>query len=302
MLNSLSILIPCYNGLCTELVRSLQAQAGIIANDNGFLYEIIVGDDGSTDSDVLKKNNEINSIPNCRYIIRGFNSGRAAIRNFLAKTAKYEWLLFIDCDMEVRNPEYLANYVKMNIGTVVYGGYVINGDGKLLKNNLRYIYEKKYDGNSSAAKRARHPYNDFHTSNFIVRHEIMTAHPLDERFRKYGYEDVIWGKALHENGIAISHVDNPLSFEKFESNADFLAKTEEGLNTLHKFYNELKGYSDLIDITEKLEKLHLSQTVILIYNVTKKMIKNNLRGNKPNVFLFNIYKLGTFCRIRKSYF
>ncbi|MCD8202026.1 MAG: glycosyltransferase, partial [Prevotella sp.] len=162
MINTLSILIPCYNGLCAELVRTLQQQAELIAtNNNNFKYEIIVGDDGSTDKSIIEKNNEINNISNCRYIIRGFNSGRAAIRNFLAKTSKYEWLLFIDCDMVVRNQDYLATYVKYNNNPVVYCGYIVNGDDILLKNNLRYKYEKKYSGNRNAAERKKHPYDYF---------------------------------------------------------------------------------------------------------------------------------------------
>ena len=103
MINSLSILIPTYNNVCLELVRDLQAQASILSSTNNLEYEILVADDGSTDKNTIEKNREINWLDNCRYIERKENIGRAAIRNFLAKEAKYLWLLFLEnrCQSEL---------------------------------------------------------------------------------------------------------------------------------------------------------------------------------------------------------
>ncbi len=300
MINTLSILIPCYNGLCVELVRTLQEQAELIKKkDNKFRYEIIVGDDGSTDNSVIEKNKEINNISNCLYIIRGFNSGRAAIRNFLAKTAKYEWLLFIDCGRTVHNTEFLKTYINLHDISVVYGGYVISGNDEKLKHNLRYIYEKKYKNNNIASERMKACYKHFNTCNFIVKRSIMLNFPFDERIRKYGYEDVLWGKTLYNNNIKITHIDNPLFTEEFDDNKSFVAKTEEGMNTLVNFYNDLNGYSNVIDLVERFKRLHLLSLITLYYKTSRNIIKKNLIGNKPNIFLFNIYKLGTFCYIRK---
>ncbi len=302
MLNSLSILIPCYNGLCIELVSSLQQQADCIAKDREtvFKYEIIVGDDGSTDCDVIEKNKEINFIPNCRYIIRGFNSGRAVIRNFLARTAKYEWLLFIDYGRTLRKQDFISTYIHIDNPTVVYGGYDICDCNEILKHNLRYLYEKKYNKNSIAAERMRNCYKSFNTCNFMVKRSIMLDHPFDERFRKYGYEDVVWGKTLYNNGIKISHIDNSLYTEDFDDNESFVTKTEESMKTLVDFYDELKGYSTVIETEEKLKKFHILTLFVFFFNATRKLIKNNLSGNKPHVFLFNIYKLGTFCLNKKN--
>ncbi len=299
MIGSISILIPCYNGTCVDLVRSLQAQAERLSGSVGLSYEIIVADDGSTDRETVRANMEIGSIGNCRYITRLRNCGRAAIRNFLAGQAAKEWLLFLDCDMVVRNDGYLAGYVRGEHEPVTYGGYVVNGDAESLRGNLRYRYETRYGGNSSAKTRKRNPYRDFHTSNFLVRRDVMARYPLDERFRKYGYEDVLWGKTLLEGGITIGHVDNPVSFEKFEDNPSFLAKTEEGMETLRDFEEELRGYSTIIDLASRLERLHLLGIVAALHALARGAIKKNLEGNKPSVFLFNIYKMGTFCHLRK---
>ena len=227
MINTLSILIPTYNNVCLELVKSLQAQASLLSSSSEtrssspesfsrFEYEILVADDGSTDKGTVEENRIINTLPHCRYIEREKNVGRAAIRNFLAQEAKYPWLLFIDSNMNVISQQYLANYQKEKENDVIYGGYQIKRDAETrerLKYNLRYIFESAGTQNGNHLQRQANPYADFHTSNFIVKRNIILRYPFDERFIHYGYEDVLWGKNLKDNHISILHVDNPLGYE-----------------------------------------------------------------------------------------
>ena len=266
MINTLSILIPTYNNVCVELVKSLQAQASLLysssdslSSSSHFEYEILVADDGSTDERTIEGNRIINTLPHCRYIERKENVGRAAIRNFLAREAKYTWLLFIDSNMNVISHQYLVNYLEKE-SDVVYGGYQIKRDAETrerLKYNLRYIFESAGTQNGNHLQRQAHPYADFHTSNFIVKRNILLKHPFDERFSHYGYEDVLWGKNLKDNHIPILHVDNPLGYEHFIGNMSFLYKTEESLRTLYQFRNELQGYSKIIDYAYKLKRWYL---------------------------------------------
>lgn len=303
MTQDLSILIPTYNNACIELVRSLQAQASAM---HGLHYEILVADDGSTDKDPVLTNREINTIPHCRLIERKKNAGRAVIRNFLAQQSSGQWLLFIDSDMVVRNTSFVANYVnilkaqKDKSQSIIYGGYTIAfADHNALSGNLRYSFEQKNKQNADYRLRQAHPYHDFHTSNFIVSRDIMLQNPLDERFRHYGYEDVLWGKTLKDHNIAIMHVDNPLSFEHFETNKAFLDKTEEGLHTLYQFRNELRDYSTLIKYAENVCRLPFAQWCIKkAFPFASLHIKSTLMGNSNNITLFNIYKLMYFIRLR----
>lgn len=297
MKSELSVLIPCYNGRCVELVESLSALLKREEGRVGLRYEVLVADDGSTDNEAIEYNKKIDSLGNCRYIIRDKNVGRAAIRNFLAREARYEWLLFIDCDMVVRDESYIKRYVNSPDSPVIYGGYSVKGDHEKLKGNLRFAYEKKCEASHIYKERKKNPYRDFHTSNFIVRRDIMLNNPLDERFYYYGYEDVLWGKTLKDNNISIGHIDNPLSFEKFESNTGFIAKTEEGLTTLYHFRKELEGYSSIIRYEKKLRRLGMIPAVALINKTLSKHIKRNLQGNNPSIFLFNIYKICFFCNL-----
>ena len=143
MINTLSILIPTYNNVCLELVKSLQAQASLLSSSSEirssspesfsrFEYEILVADDGSTDKGTVEENRIINTLPHCRYIEREENVGRAAIRNFLAQEAKYPWLLFIDSNMNIISQQYLADYQREKESDVIYGGYQIKRDAETI--------------------------------------------------------------------------------------------------------------------------------------------------------------------------
>lgn len=290
---ALSILIPTYNDLCFTLVGDLRQQA----EKAGIDYEILVGDDGSTDAEVIEKNRKICKWPHCHYLIQIQNIGRAAIRNFLAKEAHHDWLLFIDSDMTIARVDYLSKYLAMEGSEVVDGGVIIGGDADTLKGNLRYLYEKTSEQEHTAEKRQQHPYQDFHTANFLIRRDLMLAHPFDERFRHYGYEDVLFGKQLRAKGVKITHIDNPLGFSTFEENTQFILKTEEGLRTLHQFQSDLRGYSRLLTL---VEGIHLPIILSLIrcwHKLFGKWERKNLCGSHPSLRLFKLYKFGYYLKI-----
>ena len=114
----LSILIPTYNYVCVKLVTDLQQQAERLECP----YEILVADDASEDA-FKRENRKINGIPNCKYIELQENVGRSRIRNILGCLARYDYLIFMDCDASVVSNEFLSRYMAVrNAAEVVYGG------------------------------------------------------------------------------------------------------------------------------------------------------------------------------------
>ena len=295
-ITALSILIPTYNDLCVNLVDDLRQQAEAA----GIVYEILVGDDGSTNTDVIEKNQKIEDWPYCHYLRVSQNIGRAAIRNHLAKEAHYDWLLFTDSDMSMVKTDYLSNYLVMEGAEVVDGGVTIGGDPEALKGNLRYLYEKASEQEHTAEMRQRHPYHDFHTANFLIRRDLMSAHPFDERFRFYGYEDVLFGKQLRQKKVTITHIDNPLGFSTFEENTQFMLKTEEGLRTLHRFQSDLRGYSRLLTLVEGIHLPIISSLIRCWHKLFGKWERKNLCSPHPSLRLFKLYKLGYFLNIKRK--
>ena len=60
--------------------------------------------------------------------------------------------------------------------------------------------------------RQQRPYQHFHTCNFVVSRDVMLTHPFDERFRRYGYEDVLFGKQLKQGKLQIRKSGDNITF------------------------------------------------------------------------------------------
>ena len=286
----ISVLIPTYNHVCVALVKGLAQQLEAVGGD----YEIIVADDGSTDAATVAENQVINTLPHCRYIVRAENAGRATIRNFLVREAQQPYVLFIDSDMTLISDDFIRRYLDSDCDTVIDGGVAIGGDPDTLKGNLRYRYEKAEEARHTAPERQKTPYQHLHTANLLVRRDLMLDHPFDERFRHYGYEDVLLGKSFREQRIPIAHIDNPLGFCTFETNADFVAKTEEGLRTLGQFRDDLRGYSRLLTLISNIHIPAVLTVIRLWHRLFGRLERRNLCGNRPSITVFKLYRLGYF--------
>lgn len=292
--SELSILIPVFNDKCTQLVHQLSRQVEAIQN---LRFEILVADDGSTQEDCISSNRAIEALPHCSYIVRGKNVGRAAIRNFLARQAQYEWLLFLDCDMQVPHDRFLEKYLTCESGEVIDGGFAVVENPSLYKRSLRYTYEWTMQSQHTAEQRRKRPYQHFRTTNFMVRRDIMLRLPFDERIRRYGFEDVLFGKLLRKEQVGICHIDNPMMLADVEDNATFVAKTEEALHTLHTFKADLRGYSNLLTFVEGIHLGVVRGAICLFHRCFKKWERSNLVGNNPSLRVFKLYKLGYFMAI-----
>lgn len=287
MTGGLSILMPSYNNTCVQTAQALAAQCRAAA---GLDYEILVADDGSEDRKVIEENRRINAIAGCRYLERESNTGRAAIRNFLTRHAKYKRLLYIDSDAAIRNDNYIQNYLHTECKGIVHGG-IHNLPDSRGRNSLRYRYEHSRERKLSTKRRNKSPYRSFGTANFMALREIMLQFPFDEHFKEYGYEDVLFGKTLKENGIPVFYIDNPVVIDDFEENGRFVEKTETALRTLHKFSREIDGYSGIIEADKILKKWHLGGLLQSIYRRHGQKMRDKLCRKRPCLFRYNCYRM-----------
>lgn len=339
--DGLSILIPLYNQVGVALAMALSKQVEQCAkeenkknegkgnaNDTISLgFEIIFADDGSADITAKQRNAIIAQLPYCQYIERSKNVGRSAIRNFLAHTAHYNHLIFLDGDVAIERPDFVRTYLAHRndadviIGTLHFSRMHMNCDTTeeiigqtkeakeetkvssepmLYDNNLKYRYEQQFLAKHPIKKRMEQPYASFRTTNFMVRRDLMLAYPFDETFHEYGYEDTLFGKQLKEHGATLIHLDNAATIADYEDNATFVAKTEESLRTLAAHAHQLQGYSTLLHTVNRLKGLHLLPLIALAFRLFKGLLHKNLCSNSPSVFLFNVYKLGYFVSLTRS--
>lgn len=285
----LSILIPCYNCQCVELVKGLVTQCEDI---EGLRYEVIVADDGSTDKHLCLLNEELLNLEHVRYITREKNIGRACIRNFLVQQATYEWVLFVDSDLSIIREDYILSYIQLDSTFLVaYGSYEVGNENTT---NLRYLYEKDAAPKHTMEQRKLHPYHHLHTANLMMKRTTALTYPFDERFKRYGFEDVLLGKELQEHNVCIAQINNPLLFDHFETNDSYMEKTEEALQTLYTFRNELSGFSSLLTVNYHLRRWGLHYLILFIFQQKRRKWRTILCGERPNLKLYIIYKLGYF--------
>lgn len=337
----LSILIPLYNQVGVALAMALSKQVEQCAkeekkknegkgnaNDTISLgFEIIFADDGSADATARQRNAIIAQLPYCQYIERPKNVGRSAIRNFLAHTAHYSHLIFLDGDVAIKRGNFVQTYLAHRndadviIGTLHFSRMQVACDTAediightkrakeetkkttepvLYDDNLKYRYEQQFLAKHPVKKRMQQPYASFRTTNFMVRRDLLLAYPFDETFHEYGYEDTLFGKQLKEHGATLIHLDNAATIADYEDNATFVAKTEESLRTLAAHAHQLQGCSTLLHTANKLKCLHLQPLIAFVFKLFKGLLHKNLCSNSPSVFLFNVYKLGYYVNLTRS--
>jgi glycosyltransferase involved in cell wall biosynthesis len=297
----LSILIPTYNYETTTLVKVLNKQA-IIENIE---FEIVVGDDKSTDFEIIKNNQEINSIENCSYYKNVINLGRGCNLNELVKKAKFDWILFLDCDILPKNSNFIKNYIhciQSNRDLVYFGGLIY--DLKKPKNDemLRWIYGHKRES-IALEKRKLKPYETTLTSNILIKKEVLMTYPFHSEIKNYGFEDLVFILELKKNEIKINHIDNPVFHLNLEKSIIFITKFESSLRNL-KFLTESKiieskdaRFSMLYD---KLNKLQLTFLFRLSFKYLKPFYLNNLTSKNPSLLVFDLYRIGYFCKIKAT--
>ncbi len=287
----LSILIPVYNYNIVKLVTELHKQA----TETLMNFEIIVLEDGSTR--FLEENKVIKKLDNCIYEINNINLGRSAIRNRLADKAKYEHLLFLDCDAEVYSLHFISKYEAFcREECVVLGGRMYDEKDYTKEKSLILTYglkRERYD----VPKKNDSRHKMFMTPNFLISKSIFNKIRFDENIKGYGHEDSVFGIQLQRLGIDFLLIDNPVIHKGLEDNITYIKKNELALEKLFNLYisglyPELGEKSKVLKMYLNLNKLHLNAVIRFKFKLLKPTLIKNITGLKPNLILFDLYKLG----------
>lgn len=286
---NLSILIPCHNWNLLKLVNDLNQLCIKSKSLNNF--EIICIEDGSKK---LFKNFKIEQIENAHYSILNKNIGRSAVRNKLARSANFEWLLFIDCDSEIVDDNFIENYLieanKNKNKTVFYGQTLYK-----TSNNCEFSLHENYGKKIESKKKIKH----FSSHHFLIKKNLLLKKEFNEKITKYGYEDLIFQL---ESNYNFEYIDNPLYHIGLKKNSKFIADCEASLENLLIYENQ-KIIENKIRVLVWFNKLNVFQSFILIaFKFLKPHILKNLNSNKPNLILLQFYKLGFLFTIKKKFF
>ncbi len=295
----ISVCVPVYN---TD-VRPLAWQLSAMAERAPFPVEILLFDDFSTLS-WHEMNRKATAFKKVIYRRMEKNLGRAAIRNYLAKAARFPWLLFVDADSLPASLQMFEKYASaLKSGPVICGGTLYAptppDDPRLL---LRWRYGRKRE-QLTADQRRKEGKFAITANNFLIKKEIFLQHPFRESISGYGHEDTVFGYDLMKAGIPVIHTDNPVFHTGLEPSAEYLEKTKTATRNLCFISRELIRDPDffkkpgLLKTCQHLKKYRLRGVASRLFRGGESLLEKNLVGPRPRLFLFDLYRLGYLCHI-----
>lgn len=288
----LSVCIPIYNTDVCALVEGLLKQASSL----DVACEVVLIDDCS--ERFTEENSRLAGI-NVSYSRLNENIGRSRTRNRFVDGAKYDYLLFLDCDSVLVSPNFLSAYVaEAKKGErVVCGGRVYTKEPPSQDTILHWTYGVERES-KPATVRAQNPNRSFMTNNFMVKKEVLQAIKFDERLSGYGHEDTLFGYELKKNNISIKHIENPVLHGELQTNIEFLEKSEQAIDNLKKvleFVNYDKTFIEDVTLLRHYYKLkgNLMLFVIkVLFGLRKSGLRKRFLNGYTNMSAFSFYKLG----------
>lgn len=285
----LSILIPTHNYNITGLVGQLQKQLLKVE----IIYEIIVYDNGSK-KEIIEQNKQINELKNTLFLTSTNRDGIAVARKFLSEKAKYNWILLLDADTEIKHENYIENYynqIKSDY-EVIFGGFAYKNKKPLKNEILRWKYGKKHES-LSANQRNQFRYKITIAANLLIKKQIYQSLNLHQIGTAYGM-DLLLGPQLKKNKIPVLHIDNEVYHIGLETNTIYLNKVELAIKTLLSLHNQNSidsNENDLLITFKRLKRIKLNYLLSLFYTILRFPLKLNLLGRNPSIRLLQLYKL-----------
>lgn len=293
----LSVLIPVFNWDISYLVKDVHQQCALL----GIEFEIIALDDCSTHKSIQSKNSEI-QLPHFTYIIGEKNVGNAEARNQLARKAKFDHLLFLDCDVLPVRDEFIKRYLEFLGESKVICGGIVYEDIVDSKYSLRWKFGRKHEV-VTPMEAQQNPYLNIRGCNFFIPKCLFLAHPFTTLKASYGYVDTFFALSLQKAGVEAVHIDNPVYHLGLEENSVYIQKFHKSIinaKWLIEAHPELSDHLRLVTFYKKIKKFGLDKLVKVGFKLFEKPILNNLHSANPSLFLFQVYKLGYLCALKEA--
>ncbi len=276
--NSLSVVVPCYNSK-KRIVACIDAIKLSLDNlDPKFKFEIIVINDGSTDS----TEKHIKKMDRVKVITHSKNKGLSSARNSGIMASSSDFIAFVDSDIEVEK-----KWFQKMLSLLVNNTSIAGATGHLkppFSNKSRSLLEKylfsNYRGSKNIDNKTPLLYKWFVFSNTIIRRSILEKTGLfDEKLISYGGEDT-------ELAIRINRVF-PKNLRKC-MDAVSIHYSDKTLNQYRKNMFEY-GLNNFNHIIEKHPDYKKKLGANLIYSFKGYLIFNSISRNLC-LFLLNLIR------------
>lgn len=295
----LSIAIPVYNYDIRDMVQSLHGLLKSSAID----FEILLFDDASQ-IEISTRNKSVESFSHINYIISKTNVGRTQARQILAERAQYNWLLFMDADVIPKNDNFFKKFTNAMQSDVdlIFGGIDYQSQRPVDSEILRWHYGKEREA-KSLNLRIKNPYSSIVSACFLIKKQIfLNANSHLKQQNQYGL-DLRFASLLAQQNVRVLHIENPVYHLGLESSTHFILKSKSALETLKTLVDDNKipiNASALLRSYDRLKRFKLHQLFGKLMIIIEPQILNQIKGKNPNLFLFDLFRLGYLCRINTS--
>lgn len=243
-MSEISIILPLYNG-----EKYIKGTIEKIKSQSFRDWELIIVDDGSTDSGLSIASQEAES--NCQIkVFHKENGGICSARNYGIEKASGKYISFVDQDDEplVYCLESLYSYAEQGFDLVVGGQdlNLIDSEGNIIESKIRAYEKTIIDDSDTKAGFMFNRCNDAssqHVWNCLYRSEIVIKNKIrfDEHFKR-GLEDFMFN---FEYALAAERIIKiPEVVYSYKRRADFSTSMKPNPNALDDYtYSINKMYS-----------------------------------------------------------
>lgn len=256
-----SFIVPMYN--CQEFIeKTIESMAHQKTNQ---IYEIILVDDGSTDSTLLICNGLKNKYENIR-VIKQENSGAGPARNNGIINSKGEYIIFVDSDDSV-SCDLISNVDKVcdNQDIIYYDYFHCDNDKKEIrsvvktkKNIIRFSDVSSPSIWSAAYKR-----------NIFIDNGLFFPSLRNSQDLAIAYKIAYYAKSIY-------HINDPLYY--YNANREGSLSTAKGEQSLKCITEAIK--SNLIFFSDKPQKKEIYEGFINI--LFDQLILNGIRFSRTS--------------------
>lgn len=295
----LSICIPVYNYSFINLAKALHTQC----IDSNIPFEILISDDCSTEDYVQEDVEKFKQLSFTKYLKPKKNLGNDLNRNSLANHAQYEWLLFIDADTMPLDSNFIPTYLKMisDNPADAYSGGIVYDDLRNSNHILKWKHGKSTEEISLNLN--EDDYLGFRGNNFLIKKSVFQKVPFVRMAKKYGYIDTVFGINLKLKGYKLKLINNPVIHLGLINSKSFITKTEIALENaifLASNYPDIAHKIRIIRLYKLLKRLHLTKVVARLFASIKTSLSKQLLSSNPNLYVFQLYKLGYLCKLHSE--
>lgn len=293
----ISVIIPVYN-----VEKYLEECIDSVLSQTYKNYEIILVDDGSTDSSPEICDKYASEYENIS-VIHKENHGLSHTRNAGLTVAHGEYVYFLDSDDYIDSDAFtmLAEAIeKEKSDFLFFDSWSFEDTQRNFNIPQNYVRKKCYGTDSGLEMMEKLCENkDFHTAiplfffkNSFIREEKLSF------IEGVIYEDVLFAYQAFCKAKRVTHINSPIYFRRYRPNSIMTSnKTIQHFNSIVAVFNELVLFSvKLSEDLSNVQKTYIARFAFNVFNIydkltekDKKICKEHLIQVKNRILKDNAY-------------